>query len=566
MSKVTDILRKPSALILWTVAALLVPNIVLNITEPYNLLWQVANIALPTGVYLLLMVAMRRTGACALTTIPFMVLGAFQLVLTYLYGESIIAVDMFLNVVTTNFTEATELLSNLAIAIIAVIVLYLPVIAWGIFQLAKKSEASATLRRETAIWGLSLTLFGAGIAGVATFSSTSDSHSGNTIGRCVFPVNVIGNMAEAVKRTGQTSDYPMTSRDFTFNATSGHTDGEREIYVYVIGETSRAINWQLGGYDRPTNPRLSQRDNVVFFNRAISESNTTHKSVPMLLSHLNAENFDSINQVKSIITAMKEAGFYTRFFSNQAPNRSYTEFFGQEADDVRYTDRSSGAVPMDCDLLGWIRGAVTDSVHPRQFIVIHSYGSHFLYLDRYPRCDAFFLPDNHADATPAHRPDLINAYDNTIRHTDRFLDSVIAGLDSCRCLSALIYSSDHGEDIFDDSRERFLHASPNPTYYQLHVAMLAWVSDSLAAAHPGMLEAMEANSMKSVSPQRSMFPTMLDFSGVTTPVDDKRFSLARDTYTPGKPVYLNDLNRALPLKKSGLKEPDIKLLQQLGCL
>ena len=35
--------------------------------------------------------------------------------------------------------------------------------------------------------------------------------------------------------------------------------------------------------------------------------------------------------------------------------------------------------------------------------------------------------------------------------------------------AALIYTSDHGEDIFDDPRHLFLHASPVPSYYQLHI-------------------------------------------------------------------------------------------------
>ena len=38
---------------------------------------------------------------------------AFQLVLIYLYGRGVIAVDMFLNLVTSNPGEMLELLDNL---------------------------------------------------------------------------------------------------------------------------------------------------------------------------------------------------------------------------------------------------------------------------------------------------------------------------------------------------------------------------------------------------------------------------------------------------------------------
>ena len=64
----------------------------------------------------------------------------------------------------------------------------------------------------------------------------------------------------------------------------------------------------------------------------------------------------------------------------------------------------------------------------------------------------------------------MNAYDNTIRYTDGFL----ASFDHFYCRKtnsffgyALYFG--YGEDIFDDNRKLFLHASPVPSYYQLHV-------------------------------------------------------------------------------------------------
>ena len=46
----------------------------------------------------------------------------------------------------------------------------------------------------------------------------------------------------------------------------------------------------------------------------------------------------------------------------------------------------------------------------------------------------------------------------------------------------MLYLSDHGEDIFDDPRHLFLHASPVPSYYQLHIPFLIWMSDSYREA------------------------------------------------------------------------------------
>ena len=53
--------------------------------------------------------------------------GPFQIVLLYLFGQSIIAVDMFLNLATTNSSEAMELLDNpVAGLVITIVILYIP--------------------------------------------------------------------------------------------------------------------------------------------------------------------------------------------------------------------------------------------------------------------------------------------------------------------------------------------------------------------------------------------------------------------------------------------------------
>ncbi len=553
-----SIISATRCLVIWIVAVLLIPNILLDCTESIPTLWKIANIAIPAGMYMIILIANKRTGWMAMTLLPVMVLSAFQIVLLYLYGESVIAVDMYLNVATTNMSEASELLENLTPAIILVIAIYLPTIAWSIYAIIRKLKMPMVARREFAIWGSSLTLFGIGLGAVALANGEKGNFHYN-----IFPINAIYNLCEAVNRAKQIAGYPYTSVRFRYEARSLRNSSDREIYVYVIGETSRAQNWQLYGYHRPTNPKLSQEKNLVFFDRALSESNTTHKSVPMLMSCISAETFNHINNIKSILSAMKEAGFHTRFFSNQAPNRSYTEYFGNEADDTRYTEKNTGHQPYDDALIKMISQAVDDTVHKKQFIVLHTYGSHFKYRDRYPEQFSYFKPDNTSEVSATAREELINSYDNSIRFTDHVIASIISELKIANCPSALLYSSDHGEDIYDDARKRFLHASPTPTYYQLHVAMLAWLSDDFCKAHPEMIHNLRDNSHRFVSPQKSMFNTAMDICGIETPQSDRSKSLASAAYTSSPAVYLTDLNNAVPVKESGIKSADNQHLASL---
>ncbi len=541
---------------------LIVPNIALDITETYmSFTARVLNIIVPLSLYGLLVTLARRIGNSVLWMIPFMVLAAFQIVLLYLYGESIIAVDMFLNVATTSFDEATDLLANLKMAIFAVCVLYLPLIVSAIILKVKKRSMTQPLR--TRMRNVSAIVFVLGAIGTCCYTFASSEYEPTAQ---LFPLNVIDNASTACTRMSQTAHYGETSHDFCYNAHCTHDDCDREIYVMVIGETSRADHWQLNGYDRPTNPRLSKRQNVVAFNHAISQSNTTHKSVPMLMSAACATEFDSIYNYKSIITAFKEAGFKTMFISNQPPNRSYNQFFGEEADIVRYAESADGTHPHDGQLVEMVSEELAKTDADKIFIVLHTYGSHFVYSERYPTEYAEFLPDGPTEASAVNRPVLVNAYDNTILYTDACLDNLIGLLAERHCPAALIYASDHGEDIYDDDRERFLHASPTPTYYQLHTAMLSWVSDEYDNSYPDKLPTLASHSDEYTSASVSLFDTMIDLAGIDTPYHKDEASLASANYSRPTPVYLTDRNEVVPLEKSGLKTVDISKLHKLGIL
>lgn len=540
---------------------LIIPNVLLDITESMTAMNRAVNILLPLSVYLLAMAVWKKIGWTIVLLLPVTVLAAFQLVLLYLYKESIIAVDMFLNVVTTSMSEATELLSNLSVAIIGILILYLPALSWGVYAIVKKRHTSTKCRRRLGIAG-GIMMGGAII--LLAISYSTDRYF--KIKHDIFPANVIYNIKVATDRVHEKNHYGETSSPFRYNAVSSHNPQSREIYVLVVGETSRSENWQLNGYRRETNPLLSKRNSVNYYKKALSQSNTTHKSVPMLLSTVSAIDFDSICRHKSIITAFKEAGFHTTFLSNQSPNGSYTEFFGNEADNTRYVPMTGKTRPADGVLIDLVRQQIADTTLTRQLIVLHTYGSHFNYKERYPAEFAYFLPDNATDANRLHRDELINAYDNSIRYTDYVLDCIIEMLDRSGSACALLYASDHGEDIFDDSRERFLHASPTPTYHQLHVAMLSWLSDSYAILYPHIKSNLALNADKYVSSTLSLPNTMLDIAGIDTPYLKKHFSLANDLYTSPLPMYLNDLNYPVMMRDAGLKDSDITKLKELQVL
>ena len=289
--------------------------------------------------------------------------------------------------------------------------------------------------------------------------------------------------------------------------------------------------------------------------------------MPLLLSHLPAAGFnDSIYSTGCIVDAFKEAGYRTAWISNQAHNRSLIDYYSARADVCDYIcdDSKAKAPEYDTELAPRVEKFIAGQpVDTRLFIVVHTYGSHFNYKERYPESDARFLPDNSAEASRDNREDLLNAYDNSILATDKAIDSILSVLERSGRPAVAVYASDHGEDIFADDRERFLHASPCPTYYQIHVPMFVWVSGSYATLYPSECRTLEANREKNVSSSESLFHTTVALAHLAMPALKPELSLCSRSYKEPTRRYLNDYNESVPLLESGLKKEDIRILDRL---
>lgn len=528
----------------WFLCGEILPNLWLSFTEPMTLLGRITNIILPLGIIGLYASISKQVGKTIWLFFPYTLLAAFQIVLLSLYGNGIISVDMFLNVVTTNSNEAIELLSRLWPTLIFLALLYLIPPAVGtklIFDKTYLSRKFIVIHRKI----FACTTF----LGVILLGCCYGQKSGYDIWQNLYPLNVEYNMYLAHLRYDQSCNYYETSANYKYDAQSVHDSDSEEKYILVIGETSRADNWEIFGYKRHTNPRLAKRKDLIIADKAYSESNTTHKSVPMLLSNVDAHNFDNeLYKVKSLITAFKEAGFSTAFISNQMPNHSYIDFFGNEADTTIFVKLKSKDTSStgDDSLLPYIKNCL-DAGNKKQLIVVHTYGSHFNYRDRYSDQDRTFLPDNFNGASKRYRKELVNAYDNTIVATDRLLNSIIEMLDADESMAGLIYTSDHGEDIFDDGIH-FLHASPLPTKQQLHVPLLIWLSPEYTDRYPEVVNTLIDNTKDKISTSRSFCPTAMTIGGVSSKKVNPSDDLGSPDYKTKPLYYLNDHNRALPLR------------------
>ena len=341
------------------------------------------------------------------------------------------------------------------------------------------------------------------------------------------PVGALFQGSLALQMRIQAAEFRRVRKTHSFGATKA-TSPESEIYVWVIGESSRPQNWSLFGYARDTTPRLRAMPGVVPLPDMLTTAPHTSFAVPSMLSLRPITDWPSIVAEKSVIEAFNETGFKTYWLSAQAAD-SWAGLIPQvalEASRRRYFD--SG---YDGALIGEVRDILVKArPGEKLLIVLHTKGSHFQYARRYPPEFARF-----GTTGPTPRDKLVSEYDNTILYTDWFLSEIIAALEQRKARSALLYASDHGENLLDDDRQLLGHALG--TRYDLPTAALLWLSDELVRSQPGKSQALRAHASARLS--LSNLPhSMLDLAGIETTELDRRQSIFSPSFLPMPRSYI----------------------------
>lgn len=550
--------------------ALILPNIVL-LASPNASCWAgLLNVLMPLGLWLIVLSLGKRPGRTLLAFLPLMLLiNCVQIVLMLVFKVDSIGVDLLLSLFSASGDEAGELLGGLVLPIIIVLVTYIILIWLARYSWRSPQTLANSWRKRLALSGLALIV----VLGLPLAYALQSWQPGHTLRGDVYPINVFYNMYVAGAKLSELASIDETSTTHRYNAVSEHSPEEREIYVFVLGETSRAYSHQIYGYPRETTPYLAALDSasLVVYRDLLTQSNTTSKSVPILLSPADAENNERLNKVKGLMNALREAGFYTVFISNQPANRSFLDHFAYEANEhIRIKDVIKAKRSMmdmmkpiyDGDMLPFL-DEVLAKKHKKLFVLLHGYGAHWSYPDRYPEGFAHFRPDKAMGANVAEREALVNAYDNAIRYTDYFLGEVINRLKADSTAStAMYYTADHGEDIFDDERERILHSSPTVSYYQLHVPGILWMSEAYRTRHTDKVQAARTNTTKAAT-SRSNFHTLLTLAGVRTTERKDSLSLMSPLYHEGERSYLNDRYECVPMSEMLTAPEDHAVMQRM---
>lgn len=314
------------------------------------------------------------------------------------------------------------------------------------------------------------------------------------------------------------------------------------LVVLVLGESLRADHLGLYGYARATTPRLSaMADELLSFPDVVSSANWTSHAVQVLSAWRTGA------QQASLVGAFREAGFRTAWLSNQ--NRFPQ---GRMADVVEYgVDAQDFHNRTDANLMPMFTSFVRQA-GPRQFVVLHMHGSHIPYDDRYEAAARKFTPTLRdlgiSSPQPADKAATVNSYDNTVVATDDFLARVIAVLRQESRPAIMLFTSDHGENLFDDERALWMHAQRGPTRADLQVPLLVWANSAYRLQFSGVMGALRQNRGRKIS-HRQVFPTLMDIGGLAWDGRDPRLSFASAQFEESRRMVQYDLDTQIDFEQ-----------------
>ncbi|KPH00076.1 MULTISPECIES: phosphoethanolamine transferase [unclassified Pseudomonas] len=436
------------------------------------------------------------------------------------YGVMIDA-GMFRNFAETNATEVRDLLSLKLFAYILLLGVLPSLLLWKmpvnyrrwhreLFSKVIVSVASA------AVMG------GVALANYQGLSSLFRNH--HEIRLMLVPSNYIGASVGYLREQVVSAQQPFVKigEDAQRNA-AVKLQPRKSLTVLVVGESARAENFGILGYDRDTTPKLDKEAGLIAFTDVHSCGTETAVSVPCMFSNMGRKDYDAskAKNEEGLLDVLKRAGIDVIWRDNQSGCKGTCDRVTvQDVSNLKDPTLCANSECRDEILLQGLQSFI-DHLDKDTVLVLHQMGSHGPeYFKRYPKEYEHFTPVCESNAlNNCSRESIVNGYDNTLVYTDQVLSSLIDVLRSNqdKVDTAMLYLSDHGESLGEYNL--FLHGTPYmlAPEQQKHVAMLAWFSDNYQKAYSVDTHCLQMSRDKPLS-QDNLFHSMLGLLEVKSSV------------------------------------------------
>jgi glucan phosphoethanolaminetransferase (alkaline phosphatase superfamily) len=300
-----------------------------------------------------------------------------------------------------------------------------------------------------------------------------------------------------IKRLVPVNNKVNIEKKYGLKAPNNSPSSQREVYVLIIGESARERTWndlEANGFFKVSG--------VARYHDVLTQANWSRMAVPLIT--IGAGIPDDKHSLPTITDWQKWSGCVTAALSNNASYRfaraADIKIIWGDEDVVKYNR-------YDHDLLPMMEALLNSESYRKLCITLHMVGSHQVYTERYDQRFA-----NFDDQAPVKKDAMINAYKNTIVMTHNFVERVIETLARREGKMFLIYTSDHGENLFEINHLQE-HVTVTPTEYELKVPLLFWANNQFIQENGKKWSAVLENARLPVS-NSNVLPTMLDAMGI----------------------------------------------------
>ena len=312
----------------------------------------------------------------------------------------------------------------------------------------------------------------------------------------------------------------------------------KELYVLVIGESLNKNNMGIYGYFRNTTPNQSQQvknNNLMVFNNAFSNSGNTMQCLSLALTEANQYNGKKFLDSLSFINVFNKAGFNTTWISTQgtlSETNTIVSVFARSSKnliDLTCTVKNelNLATYYDENVINELNKSISHDKN--NLIVIHIYGNHYKYKDRYPQ--------NYAKFKIA-KPYLIGTnkkyilgdyseYDNSVLYNDYVVSKVLDIVKNYKGVAAFMYMSDHSEDI---ARHRGHTAREDGFNFTMtQIPLTFWLSPEYKKRYPNSTKALISHK-DSLFSNDMLYETIIGLAHIKTDRYNPKYDLTSLEY------------------------------------
>lgn len=298
----------------------------------------------------------------------------------------------------------------------------------------------------------------------------------------VFQINSVSILKKYINDYNLLKDT-SGNRNFKNVYRRHYKKSEKEIYVFIIGESASKHHMSLYGYKRNTNPllqKLIDSENIFVFDSVKSAEVLTIPSLKQVLTFAESEGDSVFFTIGNLIELYNQANFETYWLSNQPRfgiHESIVSIIAKPAK-YKYYNTIADEGSYDEQLLPVFETILKEQKN-KKVIFIHLAGSHFKYSFKYPPYFNYFNdlpPMNDTLFKRTNRQNiLINQYDNSILYNDSIVYSIfkLCSKFTSASTTGVIYLSDHGEEVFEERNIRGHHES-NMSMYKEDIPFILW--------------------------------------------------------------------------------------------